>query len=154
MSTIKTILLPFLLLVAVILFLSGCASDTKQVRNVLLEPTPTPELLIAPKNIPTLIPVGADFWITITAQVLAHDLRVSRTPEVHTPQNIQSTKAPTKCNIKGNVSSNGRFYHCPNFPQYDRIKINANEGDKLFCSEQEAISAGFESGAKGYGCLQ
>lgn len=50
------------------------------------------------------------------------------------------------CRIKGNVSTrngNKKIYHCPNFPDYSKTEVNKNEGDRWFCTEEEAIAAGF-----------
>jgi hypothetical protein len=48
------------------------------------------------------------------------------------------------CSIKGNISRSGeRIYHVPGGRFYDRTKINEGAGEKLFCSEQEAVAAGW-----------
>ena len=61
---------------------------------------------------------------------------------------------PTKaCLIKGNVNDDGeRFYHCPNGRSYDTVKIKPSEGDRWFCSEEEAIAAGFKHPANDPTC--
>lgn len=56
-------------------------------------------------------------------------------------------KNPT-CNIKGNVPQSQtkkyQFYYTPNCPHYTSTKVQLYLGDKWFCSEQEAKSAGFQ----------
>lgn len=49
----------------------------------------------------------------------------------------------TSCNIKGNVSYNSRtkVYYLPSCGRYNDVEINANYGERWFCSEQEAINA-------------
>jgi len=50
------------------------------------------------------------------------------------------------CTIKGNVSwrnNDEKIYHCPNWRDYNRTSIDYEDGDRWFCSEQEAIAAGF-----------
>lgn len=48
------------------------------------------------------------------------------------------------CNIKGNVSSSGeRIYHLPGQEHYDRTRISTSRGERWFCSEAEARSAGW-----------
>ncbi|WP_287106234.1 thermonuclease family protein [Mesorhizobium sp.] len=48
------------------------------------------------------------------------------------------------CNIKGNVSSSGeRIYHMPGQKYYSRTAISAGKGERWFCSEAEARSAGW-----------
>jgi hypothetical protein len=48
------------------------------------------------------------------------------------------------CVIKGNISSIGeRIYHVPGQRYYDKTIINWNKGERWFCSEQEAVRAGW-----------
>jgi endonuclease YncB( thermonuclease family) len=51
--------------------------------------------------------------------------------------------APAGCAIKGNVTRNGRIYHMPWSPWYGQIKIDPDKGKRWFCSEAEAIAAGW-----------
>lgn len=52
-------------------------------------------------------------------------------------------KAPEGCAIKGNITRNGRIYHMPWSPWYSRIHIDLDKGKRWFCSEAEAIAAGW-----------
>jgi endonuclease YncB( thermonuclease family) len=52
-------------------------------------------------------------------------------------------KAPEGCAIKGNVTKTGRIYHMPWSPWYSRIKIEPEKGKRWFCSEAEALAAGW-----------
>lgn len=47
------------------------------------------------------------------------------------------------CNIKGNISKNGKIYHVPGQKYYDRTGISASLGERWFCSEAEARAAGW-----------
>jgi len=48
------------------------------------------------------------------------------------------------CNIKGNVSNKGeRIYHLPGQKFYEKTKISESKGERWFCSEAEARSAGW-----------
>ena len=49
------------------------------------------------------------------------------------------------CLIKGNISYNTgeKIYHVPGCPHYDATVINTNYGERWFCSEEEAINAGW-----------
>ena len=49
------------------------------------------------------------------------------------------------CRIKGNVRKdrNTKIYHLPHCYNYEKIVIDQSEGDRWFCTEQEAIEAGF-----------
>jgi endonuclease YncB( thermonuclease family) len=48
-----------------------------------------------------------------------------------------------KCLIKGNISSKGRIYHLPGSEFYDRTWIDESKGERWFCSEAEALAAGW-----------
>ncbi|MFV0367129.1 MAG: thermonuclease family protein [Hyphomicrobiaceae bacterium] len=52
-------------------------------------------------------------------------------------------QAPAGCAIKGNVTRSGSIYHMPWSPFYSRVVIDAERGERWFCSEQEALAAGW-----------
>jgi hypothetical protein len=48
------------------------------------------------------------------------------------------------CDIKGNISSSGeKIYHSPGCASYSRTVIDTSAGERWFCSESEAESAGW-----------
>lgn len=50
----------------------------------------------------------------------------------------------TSCIIKGNSDMNDkRWYHLPGFRHYAQVVMNLEKGDRWFCTEKEAGSAGF-----------
>lgn len=53
------------------------------------------------------------------------------------------TAAPQGCAIKGNVTANGLIYHMPWSPWYHKINMEQGKGKRWFCSEDEAIKAGW-----------
>ena len=53
--------------------------------------------------------------------------------------------APKGCPIKGNISHKGRIYHAPWSPWYMRTKVSINKGERWFCSESDAIKAGWRA---------
>jgi hypothetical protein len=57
----------------------------------------------------------------------------------------QTKQAGTlRCNIKGNISLKGdRIFHVPSGEHYSETIIDTSKGEKWFCSETEAISAGW-----------
>ena len=57
----------------------------------------------------------------------------------------EEASAPSGCAIKGNVTANGRIYHLPWSPWYGRVKMDDNKGKRWFCSEAEAIAAGWRA---------
>lgn len=60
---------------------------------------------------------------------------------------VGATAADTKppgCPIKGNVSKSGeRIYHLPGDKHYAQTKIETAKGERWFCTEDEAVKAGF-----------
>jgi len=52
---------------------------------------------------------------------------------------------PEGCVIKGNISRlDIRWYHLPEFRHYGQTVINLDQGDRWFCTEEDAIKAGFQ----------
>ncbi len=48
------------------------------------------------------------------------------------------------CQIKGNINAQGeKIYHLPNCSYYSKTKIDENRGEKWFCGEEEALTAGW-----------
>ena len=64
---------------------------------------------------------------------------------VSEPIVINEPVAQQNCNIKGNisVSSGDRLYHVVGMEDYEGTKIDSSKGEKWFCSESEAIAAGW-----------
>jgi endonuclease YncB( thermonuclease family) len=52
-------------------------------------------------------------------------------------------EAPQGCAIKGNVTKHGKIYHMPWSPWYTLIKIEPDKGKRWFCTETEALAAGW-----------
>lgn len=49
-----------------------------------------------------------------------------------------------RCRIKGNIAQNGtRIYHMPGGQFYDRTRIDTSRGERWFCTENEARTAGW-----------
>ena len=58
---------------------------------------------------------------------------------------VAEQKAPDGCPIKGNISKNGRIYHPPWSPWYNRTKVSPEKGERWFCNEAEAVAAGWRA---------
>ena len=55
---------------------------------------------------------------------------------------LREQRAP--CVIKGNISSSGeRIYHVPGQRYYDKTQIDESKGEPWFCTEEEAVRAGW-----------
>jgi endonuclease YncB( thermonuclease family) len=53
------------------------------------------------------------------------------------------------CRIKGNVSGSGeRIYHAPGQRHYERVKVDAKQGERWFCNETEAERAGWRKAVR------
>jgi hypothetical protein len=59
------------------------------------------------------------------------------------------TPSNPQCQIKGNNRDGNQTYHLPECKNYQQTIIDLSYGDQWFCSEQEALAAGF---AKAAGC--
>lgn len=66
----------------------------------------------------------------------------SQSSFVHQTTNNQPNS--DSCLIKGNISSSGeKIYHMPGQRYYNQTVIDESKGEKWFCTEDDAISAGF-----------
>jgi len=62
------------------------------------------------------------------------------------PGMAAASPAPARpgCAIKGNINMQGeRLYHLPGGRGYDRVVIDTAQGERWFCSEREAVAAGW-----------
>jgi len=64
---------------------------------------------------------------------------------VQTETSASQEKNPDgSCLIKGNISSSGeKIYHLPGCGSYEKTKIDEARGEKWFCTESEAVAAGW-----------
>lgn len=62
------------------------------------------------------------------------------------PATSRPSAASGDCKIKGNISAKGeKIYHLPSSRSYDRTVLNEAAGERWFCSESEAIAAGWRA---------
>jgi micrococcal nuclease len=60
-----------------------------------------------------------------------------------------TTQSNGQCLIKGNINSSGeKIYHVPGGKYYDKTVIDESKGERWFCSEAEAQSAGWRKSKK------
>jgi endonuclease YncB( thermonuclease family) len=57
--------------------------------------------------------------------------------------------APDGCPIKGQVTSSGKTYVLPWSVDYSRTTIKSQRGERWFCSEDEAVAAGWKAAKRG-----
>ncbi len=58
-------------------------------------------------------------------------------------------RAPDGCPIKGRITGGARVYVLPWSPDYERGRIEKARGERWFCSEQEAVAAGWKPASPG-----
>lgn len=58
-----------------------------------------------------------------------------------------------KCSIKGNFEkpSGGKWYHFPGCREYEQTIVEKDLGEEWFCTEKEALAAGFKKATNCYG---
>ena len=91
-------------------------------------PTPTPTYTVTPT--PTQTPTATPTSTPTSTP--------TPTPRIC---DFSGTSEPV---IKGNIGSSGdKIYHTPESPFYSRTIIDEEAGERLFCTEEEAIEAGW-----------
>lgn len=66
------------------------------------------------------------------------------TPRATTSSAASSASTASSCVIKGNISSTKeKIYHLPGCGSYEKTVIDLSAGERWFCSEQDAITAGW-----------
>lgn len=58
---------------------------------------------------------------------------------------VAEQEAPEGCPIKGNISKGGHIYHAPWSPWYDRTRVSVEKGERWFCTERDALDAGWRA---------
>lgn len=70
--------------------------------------------------------------------------KASNTRNASKTEEIQQQGIVSGCTIKGNISSKGeKIYHNPGCGSYDKTAIDESAGERWFCSEDEAVGAGW-----------
>jgi endonuclease YncB( thermonuclease family) len=65
-------------------------------------------------------------------------------PKLSLSPQAQSQERTAECLIKGNINSKGEhIYHVPGQRYYDKTQIDESKGEHWFCTEQEAVRAGW-----------
>jgi micrococcal nuclease len=116
----------------------------------------------APSPVPPTLPVEESLSPTIEERVVENKAveeihpaqpdpaptPQARTPEVGVadsePVVVKKPVAPGNCKIKGNISRKGeKIYHMPGGRWYEKTVIVEGEGERWFCTEEEAEQAGW-----------
>lgn len=118
-------------------FLAGCGTVTEE--GILFK-TADPKVSIG-FRFPTATPVvDAPALPTVTPSVAPEVVPAEEVGEV-VPD---PTPAPPCEIIKGNISRTGeKIYHVPGGANYEQVKIDEAAGELFFCTEEEAVAAGW-----------
>ncbi|WP_300032157.1 thermonuclease family protein [uncultured Roseobacter sp.] len=75
-----------------------------------------------------------------------HASRVQDPSQFHKTRARGRIPPDRSCPIKGNISSKGtRIFHMPGQRDYERTGIRTDRGERWFCSEDEAVRAGWRA---------
>ncbi len=86
----------------------------------------------------------AGLWGACTTLLNSAGARSRATTAPAAPASADSEPVPDTCAIKGNISSSGeKIYHVPGCGLYSKTVIDASHGEKMFCTEMEAQTAGW-----------
>jgi hypothetical protein len=65
-------------------------------------------------------------------------------PVSQCPQGCEAQQAG--CDIKGNINrENEKIYHAPGWRDYNKTEIDPSNGERWFCTEQEAVANGWRA---------
>lgn len=73
------------------------------------------------------------------------DYRADKRAAKQAQQARAEKPSPDGCKIKGNISKSGRLYHLPGSRWYDGTRINTGNGEQWFCTESDALAAGWRA---------
>lgn len=91
--------------------------------------------------------------IVLAASVANRYVPLSRLWHSNSGSSSTTEGTPNTCRIKGNINQSGeRIYHVPGQPYYDDTRVDVLKGERWFCTEAEARSAGWRKSRayKGY----
>lgn len=122
-----------------------CASNAS-IEGVVTQPFSQKQK--AKKN--GLLQTVIGFSVMAGVGIFSMDYSSSR-PSSPTTSPSPTRSAPTTsipkpgCNIKGNISieTGNRLYHLPGMEDYESTRISPEHGERWFCTEREAIAAGW-----------
>lgn len=115
--------------------------------SALTPATKAPPLTSTPHVVPTYTPtpvIVATVAPTLPAPSAEPDTRSAAAINPFSCAGGCATPPDASCTIKGNVNSDGdKIYHTFGSGSYERTDIKPEEGDAWFCTEAEAVAAGF-----------
>ncbi|CAN1212286.1 CSD domain-containing protein [Tumidithrix helvetica PCC 7403] len=104
-----------------------------------LKPTPTKRKVKKFRVIETILGIGG------VAAIVLFQMQF-RPNRLSTPTSTPITAIATpSCVVKGNISiaTGDKLYHVPGMEDYDGTIVDSAKGERWFCSEAEAVAAGW-----------
>lgn len=144
---------PVILLIAIVLLIAACGGSPATPRRPTITPigttVPTPTPRPTPLATATAAPTQRASTLTVaptrspTPAAVAQPTATRRAAGFACPGGCTTQPDPS-CAIKGNINDEKqKIYHVPGGGSYTVTKINITEGDRWFCTEDEARAAGF-----------
>lgn len=122
--------------------LEGSRTDSFQVDSF---PDPLLNRMLVSEGLTKYIYVRSPY-----SQVLKDAMEIAKSNKLGIwSEKCRRTNPINDCVIKGNTRDSEKVYHLPSCDNYDQVIIDESYGDSWFCSENEAITAGFR---KATGC--
>jgi cold shock CspA family protein len=123
-----------------------CASNAS-IEGVALQPLSKYQERKKNKFLQTVIGIPVMAVVAILSMIFnGGNSQESRNNRPSTPSTVvPTTSTKPGCKIKGNISitTGNRLYHLPGMEDYDSTIIDPIKGERWFCTEQEAIAAGW-----------
>ena len=123
------------------------ASAPTQTQTATRTSTSVPLARVSATHTPTTTSTPA-LALTPTASNAATPIPVpTQSPPATAIPTSTHTPVPEDCRIKGNINmeTGERVYHTPDSPWYGRTEIDTDAGERWFCSEREAMDAGWRA---------
>ncbi len=86
-----------------------------------------------------------------SAQTETPQPKATATPRIYSTETVNAEGTlVVQCLIKGNISSNkkSKIYHLPHQRDYEKTIIDTSKGEMWFCTEEEAVEAGWRAAKK------
>jgi LysM repeat protein len=99
-----------------------------------------------PGAVPELLQIGEMLTVPLSVDSPLLDMAIADQAPTRFISCAEGCTIPpdSSCGIKADIESNGaRIYHLPNSAEYTKTLVNVEEGDRWFCTPEEAEAAGF-----------
>ncbi len=108
------------------------------------------------KSVPTFLLIAVGLALGVAAGIVAPDSAVELAEKkFYEFSSAASDKAAEfglnpNCHIKGNISvdTGERIYHVQGQEFYSRASIRPDQGERWFCTEEDAVAAGWRKAAQ------